>query len=38
MGSIWQREYVRDGLKASPSFSAYEPINAVMPMGSPVAV
>ena len=38
MGSIWQREYVRDSLKSGASFNMYEPVNSVMPMGSPVAV
>ncbi len=35
MGSIWQREYIRS---SSSYGSVYEPINSVMPVGSPVAV
>ena len=35
MGSIWQREYIRT---SSSYGSAYEPINSVVPVGSPVAV
>ena len=35
MGSIWQREYIR----SSASYgSVYQPINSVVPVGSPVAV
>ncbi len=38
MGSIWQREYLREADKSGSYSSMYEPINTVMPVGSPVAV
>lgn len=38
MGSIWQREYSREPEKSGSYSSMYEPINTVMPVGSPVAV
>ncbi len=38
VSSIWQRQLVQEGPKSSASFTMYEPINTVMPVGSPVAV
>ena len=38
MGSIWQRDYMRESAKTGSSFPMYEPVNSVMPVGSPVAV
>lgn len=38
VGSIWQREVLRAADRSSSYSSMYEPVNTVMPVGSPVAV